>query len=437
MLIRWRPCQLWFGMFCRSSSTRRDEDLLLAPVEHVAVDVEVVDRQAGLRAAVDLEPREHLGRVEQPDVLQRCRVAGHRRRVERSERRRQAHDVVEVDAHRGARRLDVALDVRLLAGLLVRVDDERLDEGRVQVATGDEDDQPQHRRDERQPPRRPPDRREVQPGGQQGHEHEQHERRQLGVDDGVRGALDEAAPLVRRLVARHPVVGGLQRGEHREQHGDVALRGRPHGRHGRREHDAAVEDVGEQGHHEHEDHGDEQPVEHEAEERQLEHVEPDVGVELRIVAAEGLAVAEQQPGLPLRRRRQGDHQRQHGRAEVAEQAQAVPEQLVEPLDVGMHVRREVRRREAVGDQQVDPGQHGERAEEQHEQGELGADDTPEHVGPAEPVVPQEVDVEAGQRPSEHDDEQEDDAGGDEDDAARDPSPPPLGEVGGTPHGRER
>ena len=202
------------------------------------------------------------------------------------------------------------LDVRQLARLLVRVDDERLHERRVQVAAGDEHDQPQHRGDERQPPRRAPDRRQVQPGGQQGDEHQQHQRRQLGVDDGVRRALHEAAPLVRRLVARHPVVGGLQRGEHGEQHGDVALRGRPHRRHRRGEHDAAVEDVGEHRHHEHEDHGDEQPVEHEAEERQLEHVEPDVGVELRVVDAERLAVAEQQPRLPLRRRRQGDEERQ-------------------------------------------------------------------------------------------------------------------------------
>ena len=37
-------------------------------------------------------------------------------------------------------------------------------------------------------------------GGQQGDEHQQHQRRQLGVDDGVGRALHEAAPLVRRLV---------------------------------------------------------------------------------------------------------------------------------------------------------------------------------------------------------------------------------------------
>ena len=102
----------------------RDEHLLLAPVEHVPVDVEVVDRQPGLRATVDLEARQHLGRVEQPHVLQWTRVALDRRRVQRTERDLRAHDVVEVDPHRGSRRLHVALDVGLLARLLVRVDDE-------------------------------------------------------------------------------------------------------------------------------------------------------------------------------------------------------------------------------------------------------------------------------------------------------------------------
>ena len=93
-------------------------------------------------------------------------------------------------------------------------------------------------------------------------------------------------------------------------------------------------------------------------------------------------------------------------AEVPEQPQAVAEQLVEPLDVRVHVGREPRRREPVGDQQVDAGEQRERREEQREQRQLGAEDAPEDVGPAEPVVPQVVDVEAGERPAEHDDEQE-------------------------------
>ena len=90
----------------------------------------------------------------------------------------------------------------------------------------------------------------------------------------------------------------------------------------------------------HEHHGDEQPVEHEAEERQLEHVEADVGAELGVGAAERLAVAEQQPRLPLRRGREGEHDREHAGAGVAEQPQAVAEHLVEALDVGVHVGRE-------------------------------------------------------------------------------------------------
>ena len=89
---------------------------------------------------------------------------------------------------------------------------------------------------------------------------------------------------------------------------------------GRGEHDAAVEHVGEHGDHQHQHHGDEQPVEHEAEERQLEHVEADVGAELGVGLPERLAVAEQQPRLPLRRRRQRDHHRQHAGAGVARRA---------------------------------------------------------------------------------------------------------------------
>ena len=91
--------------------------------------------------------------------------------------------------------------------------------------------------------------------------------------------------------------------------------------------------------------GDEQPVEHEPEERQLEHVEPDVGVELPVGDAERAAVAEQQPRLPLGGRREGDEDRQHERAAVAQQPQALPEDLVEPLDVRVGVGREARRRE--------------------------------------------------------------------------------------------
>ena len=114
------------------------------------------------------------------------------------------------------------------------------------------------------------------------------------------------------------------------------------------------------------------------------------------------------------------------------------EQLVEALDVRVHVGREPARRELVGDQQVDAGQRGEHGQEDGEQRGLGPDDAPEHVGPAEAVVPEEVDVEAGDGPAEHDDEEEQDA---EDDEDRPPGRSPAGaaswQVRGAPHGRER
>ena len=79
---------------------------------------------------------------------------------------------------------------------------------------------------------------------------------------------------------------------------------------------------------------------------------------------------------------------------------------MEALDVRVDVGREAARREAVGDQQVEPGEDGEGREEHREQRDLGPDDAPEDVGPTEALVPQEVDVEPGDRPPEHDDEQE-------------------------------
>ena len=114
------------------------------------------------------------------------------------------------------------------------------------------------------------------------------------------------------------------------------------------------------------------------------------------------------------------------------------EQLVEALDVRVHVGREAARRQAVGDGRLTPASTANTARNMREQRQLGADHAPEDVAATEPVVPQEVDVEAGDGPPEHDDDQEEDADGDEDGAPGDPpSGPPTGEVRGTPHGRER
>jgi hypothetical protein len=72
----------------------------------------------------------------------------------------------------------------------------------------------------------------------------------------------------------------------------------------------------------------------------------------------------------------------------------------------MHVGRERGGGGAVGDEQVDRGDQREGDEEDREQRRLGAELAPEDVLPIERIVPQVVDVEAGDRPSEDQDEQE-------------------------------
>ena len=94
----------------------------------------------------------------------------------------------------------------------------------------------------------------------------------------------------------------------------------------------------------------------------------------------------------------------------AQQPQAVPEELVEALDEGMGVGRERRRRQAVGDDQVEDGQRREGAAEQHEHQQLGPQHRPEHARPADRVEPQVVDVEAGEEPAEQ--QEADDEDGD-------------------------
>jgi len=198
--------------------------------------------------------------------------------------------------------------------------------------------------------------------------------------DGVRDAAYYAAVCGGELVARQPVVDGLQHREHREEHRDVRLRGAPDLRSRRLEDDAAGQDV--RRHHEHcdEQHRDEQPVEDERDERQAEQVEADVVAEAWVLDAERLAVAEHQPVLPARHRRRGEQEAEQHRDTEAQEPQPAAEELVEALDDGMRVRREARGCEPIGDDEVEHGERNERAGEHEEQGELRPQHAPEHVG---------------------------------------------------------
>ena len=144
--------------------------------------------------------------------------------------------------------------------------------------------------------------------GEQRDQDQQVEGGQLGVDVGVAGAAVDRAPgREHQLEALEVVAGRLQQGQHRQQHRQMGLDLRRHLLQRRLEPDAAVEVVGDGGDDQDDDQRREEPVDDELGERQLEDVEADVAVELRVPAQEGDLVAEQQPRLPLpgdtRRRR--------------------------------------------------------------------------------------------------------------------------------------
>ena len=217
---------------------------------------------------------------------------------------------------------------------------------------------------------------------------------QLRVDVGVGGAVDHAAGGGRELVLLEPVAGRLEQRQEGEQHRQVQL-------HLRRDPpalglqpDPAVQVVGDRGDDQHDHRGGEQPVDDERQERQLEDVEADVDMELRVLDVEGHVVPEQQPLLPLARRaRARDHSKEQ-RDRDAHQAGAPPDELAVPLDqLLLGTRRPELRRDAVGDEEVDPQQHEEDRDEHDGERDLGAEHAAPHPGLLDRLEPQVVGVE--------------------------------------------
>ena len=142
-------------------------------------------------------------------------------------------------------------------------------------------------------------------------EHQEVERRQLRLHVGVGGAVDHAAVREREPEAGEVVLHGLGERHQREDHRDVHLHLRRDPLERRLEADAAVEVVEHRGDDQDHEQRRERPARDELEERQLEHVEADVAVELRVLDAEVGGVREQDPVAPLRR----DAARHHDREE--------------------------------------------------------------------------------------------------------------------------
>ncbi len=122
----------------------RHDDLLIFAVEDVAIDVEVFDAQPGDLTSVDEKTVLHLGRVEESYVGERFDVGFDFTCSERAELHLAHFDVGQPD--RFSSRNDVALDVHLLAGLLIRIDHEGLHDRRVDHTADDRHHEPERRR---------------------------------------------------------------------------------------------------------------------------------------------------------------------------------------------------------------------------------------------------------------------------------------------------
>ena len=270
------------------------------------------------------------------------------------------------------------LDVAALLLELVGFDAGLLDDRRVDPADHHRDERPQADGDDRQHPALQPAVDEEEQGG--GHrDDDQHvEGRQLGLDVGVAGALHRPPAGEVELEALQPVAEGLQQGHGPEDHRQVGLHLGRHPLERALDPDPAVEVVGDGRDEQDDDEGGERPLEDEAQERQREDVEADVGAELRVaLAAEGDAVAEQDPGVPLRGEPAGGHDGQEGRHRHPHPAGVGADELAVPLDeLLLRPGRPEPGLEPVGDDEV--------AEDQQEEDD-GEDDR--RAGPWPPADP--------------------------------------------------
>ena len=211
--------------------------------------------------------------------------------------------VVQVVGVPGGR--DVALDVGRLERALRRRHLERLQQGRV--------DDPDHERHEgpdpdgqhRQRPALAADVEEQDPRREDRHVDEQQLGGQAGVHVGVAGAVHVAVLRVDQRPALQDVARRLVQRDEGQQDRDVGLDRRPHPRQSPLRLDPAVEVVEHDRHGQGHDEDGQRPVHDEGQEGQLEDVEADVLVELRVRHPEAAAVAEEDPVVPLPDRPRG------------------------------------------------------------------------------------------------------------------------------------
>ena len=262
-----------------------EHDLSFLPVDRVPIDVEIVELVEAADPLHSLECGQHDVRVEQPHVRQRRIIVGGSAALDVL-RQREVGRVDLVEAERGSGRLDVARDVRQLLRRLGRLDLEALDERRVGRAGDHRDERPEPDGDHGEHPTAAPDVDDQEHGGAERDEDQQIDRRELRFDVRVPRAVHEPSGREREPVPLQVVRRALEQGERGEQHRQVRLDLGRHALTGRLHPDAAVQVVGDRGDDDDDQHCGEQPVHDEPQERELEHVEADVGVEERILLTE-------------------------------------------------------------------------------------------------------------------------------------------------------
>ncbi len=292
----------------RVQFTGRDDRVLGLAVDRVAVHVEHVGELVVRPELLQLGERggDHVG-VQQTDVGGGLRVLAQRtlfglgRGVVRGDL-----GVVQTVGLPGHG--DVALDVLVLERLLRGGHLEALDGPRVEP-TGHHGHDHEHRgTDQGQLPTADEPGHHEQDGHQDGGDRQD----ALGGDHGVDVGVQRTCPLARvggqGRVAVQPEVHGLQREERGHDGAQVHAGGTGRGDPAFMDADPAVDVVHEQPGHTGEQQGGDQEADQQPQEREGEHVEAQVQVELGVGLPEGFLVEEQQHGLPLGRDRGGGEQ---------------------------------------------------------------------------------------------------------------------------------
>ena len=388
---------------------RRDDLGQLVPepaAQAVAVGVEPPELVVAPQRLVLVEGLAHLLWVEHRHVGER-RLVGQRLRaaaLDLGGGQGGVALVVLIDRHvaqpvGGARRVDVALDVGRLSRQLRGAHSQSLVGGRVDTADQHPHQSPDHHRHDRQGPASLADVPQEQGRG----DHRDGDQQELGRDLGVHprrgGTVDQVLAGQDDLQALEVVVHPLDQRQDPEQHRHMGLDRRRRALRGGLEPYPAVQVVGDGGHDQHHDDGEEHPVQQPLDERELEDVEADVLVELGVGGLKVDVVAEQIPVVPLL---VGAHPGEEGEdngGDDADQSSPLGVDLAVPLHQvvlrsdGRHIRRH-----PVGDGQAAEQHDEEDDDEDRAQGDLGEQHAAEHRGEVHLREPQVVGPEASQSP---------------------------------------